>query len=127
MLRGKSQVRRINDIIIPIITKVSHKTPGNFHKHAQDVRMSINTTHQDETQLNVEIVLIIEQEVVPLFDEQYDHLYNSTKKNIPKIISENRKTYNKNVDQVSNTCFVAIKKERSLDQEKNYSNIYWLI
>lgn len=70
--RGNGQVKRINNIMVPVVTKARMK-----HK------------------ANTELLSIIEQEVVQMYDEQRDQLRVEAKENILRKQEENRRTYNK--------------------------------
>lgn len=108
--RGNGQVERLNRIVIPVLTKLSMDNPMTWYKHVDRVQRCINSTYQRSIgttpfQLlfgthmrQVEDVLLhewLQNDVVDEFCGQRNVLRADAKRQILKVQSENKVTFNK--------------------------------
>lgn len=108
--RGNGQVERINEVIIPVLTKMSMPKPAEWHKYVGSVQQYINSSFnrsigrspfelmigksmslKDDTRLKE----AIDEEIARLYDDQRLTLRQEASVNIQKVQAENIKTYNK--------------------------------
>jgi len=98
--RGNGQVERINRIIIPILTKLSHDHPDKWFKYVSRVQIAINSTYQRSVgaspfeilfgvkmrrKENPELLSLIEVESVVTFDEGRRELRKLAQENISRV------------------------------------------
>lgn len=108
--RGNGQVERIHRIIIPVLTKLSLDNRDRWYRHVSRLQMCINSTYQRSIGMspfeallgikmkyreNIQILSLLEQEYVHLFNQERDGLREVAKRNILKIQQENERYYNK--------------------------------
>lgn len=78
--RGNGQVERVNQVIIPLLTKLSGDKPEKWYKHVQKVQQCINSHHQrsvDHTPFELMVgVKMRQQEDVGLLKELDEELAN---------------------------------------------------
>jgi len=109
--RGNGQVERINHIIIPVLTKLTHDHPDKWYRYVDRVQCAINSTYQRSVgtspfevlfgvkmrrKEDIEVLALVEQESVSFFDEEREKLRIVARENITKIQQENRRSYNRN-------------------------------
>jgi len=108
--RGNGQVERINQIIIPLLTKLSAPNPAEWHRHVDRVQQYINNVPTRSTSFSPFRLLfgarmrikedpmineLLENEAATLFQEERDELRQQAKKAIAKIQEENKRDYNR--------------------------------
>ena len=108
--RGNGQVERMNQIIIPILTKLTQDAPGDWYKHISRVQRCINATVQraigtSPFQLLTGVTFrdkgdedlreIVSAELAEAFARRRDDMRDAAKVQILKIQEENRRQYNK--------------------------------
>jgi len=109
--RGNGQVERINRIIIPILTKLACDRPDGWYRYVDKVQRAINSTYQRSVgtspfevlfgikmrqKKDVELLSLIEQEAVSLFDEEREKLRAIAKEHIVKVQQQNKKAHDRN-------------------------------
>lgn len=108
--RGNGQVERIHQVVISSLTKLSIENPMEWYKHVNNVQRFINATYQrsiDTTPFelligtkmrnkeNVRLQELLEEENRKLYEDDREELRMRAKKQIEKVQTENRKSFNK--------------------------------
>lgn len=108
--RSNGQVERINQIIIPTLTKLTIDKAEDWHKHVNKLQTCLNNSHQrsiDRTPFEIMIGVkmrttqeirikeIIDEECVKLFEEGRAESREEAKRSIIKIQEEYKKEFNK--------------------------------
>jgi len=108
--RGNGQVERINRIIIPILTKLSHDHPDKWFKYVHRVQVAINSTYQRSIgtspfevlfgikmrrKEDPELLSLIEVESIATFAEGRQELRKLAQENISRVQCENRRTHDR--------------------------------
>lgn len=108
--RGNGQAERTIRTIIPILTKLSLNNPEQWYKHIGRVQKCMNSTfHRSigmspfevlfgismKNKQDHDIIKLIEQEAIQLYDEDRDKLRMLAKESIMKIQEENKRHYDK--------------------------------
>jgi len=108
--RGNEQAERVNRVIIPVLTKLSLDHPDRWYRNVPKLQRCINSTYQRSVgmspfealfgikmkqQEDVQLLTVLEQEYVQLFNRERDNLRDVAKQNILKVQEENQRLYNK--------------------------------
>lgn len=109
MPRANGQVERVNQTIIPLLTKLSAPRPEEWHRHL-DTAQNLNTTpHRSIGTMPFNLLFgadikmkddtfireLIEKELVYMFQEDRDEIRNRAKESIRQIQQENRRGFNR--------------------------------
>lgn len=107
--RANGQVERINQVIIPVLAKLSLKHPTEWYKHTNEVQNTINSTYQrsiDATPFELlfgtkmknkgidHLKELVETEFKRQFESEREDLRKHAKRQIFRVQQENKKTYN---------------------------------
>jgi transposase InsO family protein len=107
--RANGQVERLNQVIIPILSKLSLDNPSQWYKHVAELQQTINSTYQRSinttpfellfgTKMNIrgtdQLKAALEAEFQTNFTNQRDDLRKEAKRQIFKVQEQNKKTYN---------------------------------
>lgn len=132
--RGNGQVKRANRTIIPVLTKLSLENEGDWYKHTDRVRKSLNSTYcrslgESPIELLVGVRMrqkkvlgllsLIEEEYCAMFLEKRDGVRKQAKAAISKLQDENRRLYNKKRKKVHQSKVggvVAVKRTQFANQ-----------
>lgn len=108
--RGNGQVERINQIIIPLLTKVSGDKPEKWYVHVQKIQQCLNSTYQRSVantpfklligvnmrqKEDLGLLKIIEDEMENVFITDRDELRIAAKQNIERCQQQQRQYYNR--------------------------------
>ncbi|CAG5059798.1 unnamed protein product [Parnassius apollo] len=135
--RGNGQVKRIHQIIISVVSKLSADDPTKWYKQVSKVQRCLNCTRQRSIGMtpfellfgtkmkdeNEEIMKLIEEEEVKNYNEQRNELRLKAKESIQKIQEENVKNYNrkrKKATEYKVGGLVAIKRTQFTQGSKLY-------
>lgn len=106
--RGNGQVERVNNIIIPVLTKLSIENPEKWFQHTAKVQQFLNKTYQRAIDMSpselmfgkqlrmkedIQIKELIDQEIANSFFDEREHLRTQAKNQIHKIQIENKKNF----------------------------------
>ncbi|GFV28446.1 transposon Tf2-6 polyprotein [Trichonephila clavipes] len=107
--RGNGQVERIHSTLIPVLTKLSLDDPTKWYRHVDRLQRILNRTVSRSTKWtpfelltgiqmrnkDLKIRDLLMQELEEQYLDQRESMRQDAKRNILKIQSENKKTYNK--------------------------------
>lgn len=106
--RGNGQVERVNQVIIPMLTKLSEDRPDRWYQHVHRVQRCLNSHHQRsigyspfEVLIGVDmrqkedakIMEMIEESIVDTFMDARDELRQNAKGNIGRCQEQQRRNY----------------------------------
>jgi hypothetical protein len=108
--RANGQVERVNQCILPILTKASNEHPNKWYKHVPYIQQALNSTfHQSiattpfrlmfgtdmASKINSNITKLIEEDIRSQFTLERDDERDAAKNQILKMNAENKHHYNK--------------------------------
>lgn len=108
--RGNGQVERVNQIIIPLLTKVSGDKPEKWYLHVRKIQQCLNSTYQRSVanspfklmlgvnmrqKEDLKLLSIIEEEMENVFIAEREELRANAKRNIERCQGQQRQYYNR--------------------------------
>lgn len=108
--RGNGQVERLHQVIISVLAKLAINDPDKWYRHVNSVQRCINNTYQRSVATtpfevmfgvkmnhcdDADIIALIEEEAVQIFDEARDDMRQAAKRAIQRMQEENRRNHNR--------------------------------
>lgn len=108
--RGNGQVERVNQVLIPLLTKLSGSNPEKWYQHVDRVQRCLNSTYHRSVSItpfevllgvkmrqkeDLHILNLLEEELVEKFGNEREELRVEAMKNINRCQNEQRRYYNR--------------------------------
>lgn len=108
--RGNGQVERVNQVIIPLLTKLSHEKPEKWYLHVDRVQRCINSTYQRSIaktpfeiltgvrmrqKEDVRMLQHLNEEMVEIFDSEREKMRQEAKRSIEQCQEVQRRGYDR--------------------------------
>lgn len=136
MPRANGQVERVNESIIPVLSKLALDNPEKWFKYVSSVQQALNGTfHRSisttpfkllfgvnmKSKLNLNVLEALEESFIKQFEKQRDEERDEAKKQIIRIQDENSSQFNKKRKQAKSydiNDLVAIKRTQFVNGNK---------